>query len=144
MAGSRNTIVWNRLGQLGLFARLALLSAILAAAYAVAAPFAYGIRASAGLWAAAVACGVCWVGAAAALALASLFPRGSVHGTGVAMLVRMFLPLALGVTLHVQVPALAKDGMIYYLLGFYLVALAAETALAVAQVSSGSHSQKAV
>jgi hypothetical protein len=51
--------------------------------------------------------------------------------------------LALGVTLHLQVPQLANDGMIFYLLVFYLVALAAETALAVAQISSGNHSHKA-
>ncbi len=143
MSGSQNTIGWNRLGQLGFFARLSLLTAILGLAWILVSPFAYELRGTDALFASGVADGVCWVGAAAALAFASFFPAGSLPAMGVAMLVRMLLPLALGVTLHLQVPRLAGDGMIYYLLAFYLVALAAETALAVAQISTGNHSHKA-
>jgi hypothetical protein len=142
MSGSRNTIQ-NRLANLGFLARLSLLSAILVLAWILVAPFAYELRGTDALEASGVAAGVCWIGAVAALALASFFPAGSLPAMGVAMLVRMLLPLALGVTLHLQVPRLATDGMIFYLLAFYLVALAAETALAVAQISAGNHSPKA-
>jgi hypothetical protein len=120
-----------------------LLSVILALAWILVVPFAYELRGNDALFASAVADGVCWIGAAAALAFASFFPAGSLPALGVAMLVRMLLPLALGVTLHLQVPQLASDGMIYYLLAFYLIALAAETALAVAQISTANHSHKA-
>ncbi len=106
--------------------------------------FAFALGGAAGLSAATLALGICWIGAVAALAIASLLPSGSIYATGVAMLLRMFLTLGLGVTLHVQLPRLATNGMIFYLLGFYLVALAIETALAVAQVSTDSHSQKAI
>jgi hypothetical protein len=142
MSGSPNTIQ-NRLGKLGFFARLSLLSALLALAWVLVSPFAYELGGPDALFASGVAAGVCWIGAAAALALASFFPAGSLPAMGVAMLVRMLLPLALGVTLHLQVPQLARDGMIFYLLVFYLVALATETALAVAQISSANHSHKA-
>jgi hypothetical protein len=127
-----------------LLARLALLTGALAAAWGAIAPIAFALRGAAGISAATLALGVCWIGAAAALAIASFLPGGSVHATGVAMLLRMFLTLGLGVTLHVQMPALAANGMIFYLIGFYMVALAIETALAVAQVSTDSHSPKAI
>jgi hypothetical protein len=54
------------------------------------------------------------------------------------MLSRTLIPLVLGVLLHAKVPVLAEGGMIFYLLVFYLLTLALETALLLAQITSHS------
>jgi hypothetical protein len=102
----------------------------------LAAPAAYLISGLPGLAAAAVAVSVVLFGALLAIVIASAFrgPSGAVYGLVLAMAARTFLPLVLGVVLHLGAPALAAAGMIYYLLVFYLAALACETVLALAKL----------
>ncbi|MGD9721736.1 MAG: hypothetical protein AB7O59_05385 [Pirellulales bacterium] len=143
MSGSRTTSVWDSLAHSGLVARLCLVSGLLALVWCLAASIAYSLAGSAGVVAASVAAAVCWLGGAVALLLTALArgPSMAMYGVALAMLSRTLLPLALGVSLHFAVPALAAAGLVYYLLVFYLVVLAAETLLAVAQISqfSGPH-----
>jgi hypothetical protein len=145
MSGSRNTIV-NKLERLSLPARLALLGAIVIAAYACIAPLAFSRSGNAGLIAAAVAAGVCLFGAAVGLGMASMFrtPQSAMYGVAMSMLARTALPLALGVTLQMNIASLADAGFVYYLLAFYGVALATETILSVAQLAGGSNHTRAV
>jgi hypothetical protein len=146
MSGSRNTIVWNKLERLSLPARLLLLLTIVLVAYACLAPIAYSISGAAGLIAAAAAAGVCALGAALGMPVASLFrtPQTAMYGVAVSMLTRTALPLALGVALQMNVAWLAEAGFIYYLLAFYAVTLATETILTVAQIAGGSNHSRAV
>ncbi len=138
MSAIRSTILSNKLAELGPAAQTILLSAILALALALAEVVALGISGSQGAIAAAVAALVCWIGAIVALGAAAIFhgPAGAMPRMLVGMLGRTLFPLVLGVTLHFKVPALAEGGMVFYLLVFYFLAMATETVLLVAQVSS--------
>lgn len=131
---------------MGLAARVCLQSGILAIAWAAAAPLAYQLRGIQGLAAAGVAAGICWLGAVGAAPIAALFhgPSAVMVGIGLSMLARTVLPLIVGVTLHAMVPALAEGGMIYYLLAFYLLTLATETVVSVAQIPRSPKLQKAI
>jgi hypothetical protein len=60
------------------------------------------------------------------------------------MLARTLVPLAGGVALDRGVPWLAECGMIYYLVVFYMIALATETVLSIARVPSSTAPGKAV
>jgi hypothetical protein len=137
MSGTRTTIVWNKLRRLGLAAQLAAVSATIAGAWSLTAPVAYAVSGIDGLLAAAAAAGVCWLGAALALAAGRLFhgPSAALYAMTIGMLARTFLPLALGVVLQLNVPRLAENGMIFYLLIFYAVAMAVETTLTLSQIA---------
>jgi hypothetical protein len=137
MSGTRTTIVWNKLRRLSLAAQLAAVSATVAGAWLLTAPVAYTISGADGLLAAAVAAGVCWFGAALALATSRLFhgPSATLYAMAIGMMARTFLPLALGIVLQLNVPVLAHNGMIFYLLIFYVVAMAVETTLTVSQIT---------
>jgi hypothetical protein len=145
MSGGRKTSLRDSLATLGLGAHATLLAGVLLVAVAAAAPIALAASGLPGLVAALVAAAVCLVGAELALALAALFhgPAAAMYALAVGMLARTVVPMLLGVTLHLAVPELAAAGMIFYLLGFYFVALAAETALLVARIPAGT-SGKAV
>jgi len=54
------------------------------------------------------------------------------YGMVAGMLIRMSVVLAVAVTLKRGVPELAGGALIFFLLGFYLLALAIETATAAA------------
>jgi hypothetical protein len=56
------------------------------------------------------------------------------HRMLMGMAARAMVPMVLGVGLHVKDPGLAAAGLIFYVIVFYMVALAADTALLVAQV----------
>jgi hypothetical protein len=146
MSVSQNTMIWDRLGRMGLAARCCLLSGMALIAWTISAPLAYSTRGSTGLIAAAVAAGVCWFGAVVTLPVASLLrgPTAMMYGVALTMLARTMLPLMLGVALHFSLPSLAKGGMIYYLLAFYLIMLAVETVLSVARIPHSTSSQKAI
>jgi hypothetical protein len=128
----------TRLGRLGPIAQAGLLTVILTICWLLAAPLAYRISGQNGILAASVGAGACWLGAQLAVAISALCggSAGALNAMLLGMLGRMLLPLLIGVTLHVYVPALAHAGMIFYLMVFYLIVLASETLLMLAQVAA--------
>lgn len=84
-----------------------------------------------GIWAAAVAGLVCWVGATAALAIAGSFanPQQAVVGLLLGMFCRLGLPLGAGFVLSTQGGVLIESGVLGILVAYYLVALIVETLL---------------
>jgi len=128
---------WNKLASLGPCGQAALVTGALVVAWLALAPLAGATQGSSGLAAAAVGAGVCWLGATFALLIGAL-----VRGQGavlqrmvLGMMARAMFPLMLGAMLHMRVQWLAAAGMIYYLLVFYMVGLAVETLLLLAQVA---------
>jgi hypothetical protein len=144
MSGNQNTILWTKLARLSLAAQGALVSGAVAGVWVALAPAAYRVSGTGGLVASAAGAGVCLLGAHLALALSALFHGRSGHVTVLApaMLARTLVPLVIGVVLHVQVPSLATSGMVFYLLVFYLVALATETVLLIAKIPPAKTSSK--
>ena len=98
---------------------------------ALVGPVAVCIGGGMALAAAVVAAVFCLTGATIAL-LASHVLRGSKHALAAllaGMAARMGVPLAFGLAIHLQGGPLAEAGLLYYLLAFYPITLAAETAL---------------
>jgi hypothetical protein len=95
------------------------------------APVAGLLGGGAGIAASAVAGAACLAGATTALVLCDLLrgPHLALHGILLGMMVRMGLPLGCALIGHFAVPALANAGLLFYLLVFYPVTLAIETAL---------------
>jgi hypothetical protein len=81
-----------------------------------------------GLWAALIAAGLCVAGSVLGLVVVTLI-RGQQAFAGVlaAMLPRMFVPLAGAVALRLNGGPLYEAGALYFVIGFYLLTLAAET-----------------
>src|SRR6185369_3805902 len=129
MTGTASNAVWNKLGRLGLPTRAALVFGCALVLWLLLAPLAYTISGPMGLAAAAVGAGLCVFGAELALAIAACFrgPAAAMYGMMLGMLVRMTIPLILGVTLQLKSSVLAEAGMVFYLLAFYMVTLAVET-----------------
>ncbi len=124
------------MARLGLPAQSLFVVAALGGVYGLLAPLAYGVSGTQGLLAALVAAVVCWVGALFSL-LISAMVRGSVtvmHRMLFGMTARAMAPLVLGTGLHMNDAALASAGLIFYVIVFYMVTLAADTALLLAQV----------
>ena len=110
---------------------VALLVAV-ACVYAVVAPIAGWLKGGLGIAAAAIAAGLCLVGAGVALAAAIVLRASNraLVGMLIGLVARMFIPLGTGVGLHFYSQPLAEAGLLVYLLVFYPVTLALETALA--------------
>lgn len=144
MSGERNSVLLKKLGRLGPSSQAALVCGVVTALWLLAAPVAYNRTGLDGLFAAAIAGGITMLGATLALVLNSVFrtPATAMHAMALSMLARTMLPLGLGVVLHFNVPALATAGMIYYLLVFYLAALALDTTLSLAHLAGNSGSNK--
>jgi hypothetical protein len=115
----------------GLSARLAVLSVVVLIAYALTAPAAVRLDGSLGLAAAAVAAGLCLLGAAAALAIADRLRRSGeiLAALWLGTALRIGVPFVAGMAIHLRGGPLAQAGLLWYLLGFYLVALATGTIL---------------
>ena len=81
-----------------------------------------------GVWAALTAAGLCVAGAVLGLIVVTLL-RGQQAFAGVlaAMLPRMFVPLTGAVALRLNGGPLYEAGALYFVIGFYLLTLAAET-----------------
>jgi hypothetical protein len=146
MAASSKRSLREQLADLTPIAQCGLIAGALFVAWLAASVVAYAIIGIAGPLAAAVAAGLCLVGALVGLALANLFhgPSAVVYSLVVGMLARTLVPLAGGIVLARGVPWLAECGLIYYLLVFYIIALATETVLLVAKVPSSTAPGKAV
>jgi len=83
------------------------------------------------LAAAVVAAVFCLAGATIALMASHLLrgPKNALAALLVGMAARMGVPLTFGLAIHLQGGPLAEAGLLYYLLIFYPITLASETAL---------------
>lgn len=90
-----------------------------------------------GVCSAAIAAGICWLGAAIALAIAARTAgtNNAVTGVLLGMLFRMGIPLAAGFVLRDNVPSLAAAGVLGMVLCYYFVTLAVETLLSVRMIA---------
>lgn len=140
MSVGEKSMVWCRLASLRLSGRIVALAAIALAICLFSLPLAYAVSGVPGLVAACTAALVCLVGGEAGLLIANCFrgPAAGMNGALAAMMVRMAIPLVAGVALHLASPMLAAAGMIFYLIGFYMVDLAAETVLLVASLGDSA------
>jgi hypothetical protein len=121
----------GNLGDFGLPAREAMLAIGMVSLYLLAAPLAYWLGGIVGLLTAAVACGVCLLASALALAVSTLLrqPALALYGLLLAMAARTGIPLFCALAVRLQGTALLERGFFYYLVVFYLFALAVETPL---------------
>jgi hypothetical protein len=108
-----------------------LLALVMLLTLAAMSAYAHRTHGTAGVWAAVIAVGVCWVASTAALILSA-----SLAGTAQALqgqlgsiLLRTVLPLVSAIVLEKQVPWLAEAGIFGMMVPAYLVSLAAETLL---------------
>ena len=110
----------------------------LALCFAVVAPTAYLYQGLTGVFAAGVAALVCAVASGGAAVAASRLSAGGqpIAGTLLAMILRMTLPLAFCVVLAVQRGPLVDAGIMLYLVGFYMVALAADSWHSIGRIRS--------
>ena len=120
-----------RLRSRGPLVQSAVLGLAVLAAYAVVAPVAGLLSGADGLAAAAVAAGLCLLGAILALLVCRSFrgPQRAWQGVLAGMLPRMGVPLAFALVLHLRGGPLAEAGLLVYLVVFYPVTLSLETAL---------------
>lgn len=133
------TTVLTRLGGWSATRRHLLLAGVLLAAYLVAVPVVWWAVGREGLWRAAVAAGLCWLATAPALAVAQVFrgPTMAQAGALASMLVRMGLLLAAVAVISRFGGPLNRPDLIAECVYFYLLALAAETTMAVAAAQTG-------
>jgi hypothetical protein len=108
-----------------LSARLAVLILTLIAVYSLAAPVAIQWGGSRALAAAAVAAGLCLLGAAAAIVTTDRLrgPAAALAALWLGTILRMGVPLAAGLAIHLHGGLLAQAGLLWYLLVFYPAAL---------------------
>lgn len=99
-----------------------------------------------GVVAAVVAAGVCWLSAAIALLLLIRWRRSGkvVNGVLMGMVVRLGLPLIVGVVLDGQQGALANAGVFGLIVVSYMVALIVETVLSVWILQQPRHAAPSV
>lgn len=115
------------------------LTIVIIAVFPVFAWLGYGRSAGTGVKAAAVAAAVCWAGGLLALLATGLvrFRGNSASGVLLGTACRTGLPIVVGLVLHRSGGSLAAAGVFAMILGYYLVALVAETLLAI-RVTGGS------
>ncbi len=136
MANGRSLTLRNRLAGLGLVAQSAVIAGALVLAWLLVAPLATRFSGTLGLKATLLAAVACYAGAQFSLLISALI-RGSasiMNRLVLGMIARAMFPMVLGAGLHLRNHELAGAGLILYVLVFYLVTLAADTALLVAQV----------
>lgn len=98
-----------------------------------------------GGWAAGLAVGICWGGGLLGMVVASLF-RGvqAANGVLLGMLIRMMLPLGVGLVLTAGGAPVAQAGLMGMLTVCYLVALVFETTWSVRRVRAVQSTSKVV
>lgn len=121
----------------GLPTSCGLLSLALLCAFGVIGAVAYRQHAADGLVAAAVAAGVCWLGACLALTVTFLArgPHAPLIYLGLGTLFRMGLPLVFGIVVSRRGGPLAEAGVFGLIVAFFLVALVVETLLSLQVVN---------
>ena len=125
-------VAWlSSLRNRGVAARAMILGAVVLAALAATAPVAIRLGGSVALAAAAMAAVLCLAGAAAALVIVDRLrtPNSALAALWIGMSVRTGVPLAIGMAIHLHGGPLAQAGLLWYLLLFYLIALAVGTFL---------------
>lgn len=123
---------WAKLRTQGWQVQSAVLGLVVLAVSAFVAPVAGRLGGRAGLMAAMAAAALCFLGAVLALWVSHRVTGGSRQvglGFVAGMVPRMGVPILGGVFFQLFVEALAKEGFLYYLLLFYPITLAVETAL---------------
>jgi hypothetical protein len=145
MANGRSQILKHKLAGLGLVSQSALIGCALVVAWLLLAPLAMRLNGSDGLRAAAIAAVCCWLGAQFSLLIAAMIRGGATLMTRIwlGMIARAMFPLVVGTALHLRDPQLAAAGLIFYVLVFYMVTLAADTALLLSQVPESVAPRKA-
>ncbi|MCO6458014.1 MAG: hypothetical protein J5I93_22145 [Pirellulaceae bacterium] len=110
---------------------LAWLTLALAVVFPGFAWFGYSSHGAVGLQAAAIAAGICWLGAAGALSSAFFFRHAqqAMSALVLGMLFRMGLPLGCVLALLSQGGPLVDAGIVGLIVVYYLVSLVVETAL---------------
>jgi hypothetical protein len=122
-----------------------LLTLVVLIAYPAAAALATSLRGSSAWGTAALAAGVCWLGAALALALSAFLqgPHGALYAMLFGLVLRMGLPLG-AILLAMRVwDGFRETGFVGLVFGFYFLTLVTETLLALAQVSHHTSAAKA-
>lgn len=111
-----------------LLARLIVLAAVMLAAYGGVLCVVAGHGDTAGMVAASLAAGVCLASAAAALLISQRLrdPANGLAGILLPMATRTGVPLLLAMLIRFRGGGLVEAGLLYYLVGFYLLALAVE------------------
>ena len=125
-------VTWlSNLRNRGVAVRVTMLGAAVLAAFAVAAPVAVRLGGSLALAAAAIAAVLCLAGSAVALVIVDRLrtPSGALAALWIGMIIRTGVPLAIGMAIHLHGGPLAQAGLLWYLLLFYLIALAVGTFL---------------
>ena len=69
------------------------------------------------------------------IAVLPVGPAHPIHAVMIAMLLRMVPPLALCAAVGLRRGPLTDAGMVFYMIGFYLVTLAVDTCLSVSRIS---------
>jgi hypothetical protein len=131
-AESVGMFAWlSNLRSRGVMVRATALGAVMLAALAATAPAAIQLGGVLGLAAAAIAAVLCLAGASAALVIVDRCrtPGGALAGLWIGMMVRTGVPFAIGLPIHLYGGPLAQAGLLWYLLLFYLIALAVGTFL---------------
>jgi hypothetical protein len=105
------------------------LTLVVVAAFPVFAWYGYISAGTTGIAAAAVAAGVCWLGAMIALVIAGISddPPKALSAVLAGMIFRLGLPLAAGLLLRQYVPSLAAAGVFGMILCYYFITLIADT-----------------
>jgi hypothetical protein len=132
----RVTVFWHALGRQGFVVESGIIAGVVAAVWLLLGLVGYALAGTECLVSAGVAAGVSFLAAEFALAIGRLFrgPAAAMYGMVAGMFARMSVALAFAVVLQRGLPLLADTAMIAYLLVFYLVTLAVETALLVAKI----------
>jgi hypothetical protein len=115
----------------GMAFRAMILGLVVLVAAAATGPIAFHLGGLAALMAASVAAVLCLAGAGAALVVSHRLqgPHQALVALSVATTLRMGVPLACGLVIHLLGGPLAEAGLLYYLLVFYPITLAVGTAL---------------
>lgn len=125
------------LRKLSLSRREGILALALVLGLGIVAPYAYWYAGPMGLWAATLPAVVCLGCTSVALAVASRCRGswGALYGVLLGIGIQTGLPLVLAMVAALCSPALMDAGLIYYLMGFYLLALTTKTLLALPDVN---------
>ncbi len=119
-----------------LLVRLVVLAAVMLAAYGGVWCVAAGNGGTTGVVAASLAAGVCLASAAIALLISQWLrdPANGLAGILLPMAVRTGLPLLLATLIRIGGGGLVEAGLVYYLVGFYLLALAVEVPMSLPSI----------
>ena len=130
---------------LGFGIRLVAATSILTTLYAITSAAAFRYQGGPGLLAAGVPAAVCLIGAIAALTISYSVrgPNRALLGLVLPMTVRTGLPLVLAIVMRRVDGPLVNAGGVYYLLVFYLAALAVEMPLSLGSVKTPGAEQDA-